>query len=920
MRAVTVPSMIAASQAQYTPFVNLFIGTGSDGNALPGAAVPNGMDKVGLDMDTSPRQAGYKAGNYSLILTCSVGISLMHDEGTGGTATGGWGIFPLFPLADCDFSSCSVAIDDRKVKRIEGDSASPGYFTSTLTTGIQIETTSTRRAGLIRFTYPAGSNSTHVVVDLTNDLQRSFHGGSLSLDPDAGRIELEGTFLQSYGTYNYTAYACYDFPTESLVASGTYANGTVSENGASVTYNYNANGYAGLNAGALLSFAGGDNGPVTLRFGVSMLSSAQACANAEAEVPGSDSATESAYQAWNTTQQASQAAWEARLNAVQVDTAKEDATVVELLYSSLYRAALVPANFTGENPYSGSGEPFYDSLFCSWDTFRTEHPLLSILWPRQWSEIVRTYIDGWRADGYIPECRVSTKAGYIQGGANGMPVLGEFAVKYADQAAELGVNTDDLYNALVTTAEETPDDWYRYGRQNDVWKRFGYIPFDRCAGTSKAGGSCSTAADCGDTGLSLCGSDGFQCIDSVCRKKTGAYCVAGSTECLPDHPCVAGDPYIGSNYKSQHCSPGNNTSFCEDEYDQCISDMQPNPDEEWCAAVRDECLVEANGGTPDGSKTRASTGLATREVSRTLEYSHNDFAVRQAAKALGKSEDDVETYTNRSLNFKNVWDADVQYDNFTGYVQKRLENGTFVYTPPDACSPVDSGSHSCARGDDNDTGFYESSSYEYSFWAPHSMSSIVKFMGGAEGFVTRLDRYFDGGYFLPGNEPSFETPWLYHYANRPDLSARRVRKVVYENFGTGVEGIPGNDDSGAMAALLTFHLLGLYPVPATKQLLLGSPFLSSYTINNDLLGTSTTFSVTNFDSATLKANPDDGSNLYVQTVSVNGQARDTICYISFDDIVGGGNIEIVVGSTPPESGCGSATNALPDSLEDGGFA
>ena len=65
------------------------------------------------------------------------------------------------------------------------------------------------------------------------------------------------------------------------------------------------------------------------------------------------------------------------------------------------------------------------------------------------------------------------------------------------------MSTDDLYNALVTTAEETPDDWYRYGRQNDVWKRFGYIPFDRCAGTSKAGGSCSSAADCGDTGREL---------------------------------------------------------------------------------------------------------------------------------------------------------------------------------------------------------------------------------------------------------------------------------------------------------------------------------------------------------------------------------------------------------------------------------
>ena len=45
--------------------------------------------------------------------------------------------------------------------------------------------------------------------------------------------------------------------------------------------------------------------------------------------------------------------------------------MVELLYSSLYRAALVPANFTGENPYSGSGEPFCG---CS-------SPLLSkIMW------------------------------------------------------------------------------------------------------------------------------------------------------------------------------------------------------------------------------------------------------------------------------------------------------------------------------------------------------------------------------------------------------------------------------------------------------------------------------------------------------------------------------------------------------------
>ncbi|KZV84438.1 glycoside hydrolase family 92 protein [Exidia glandulosa HHB12029] len=908
LRGLLTLSFAAATTAQFAPLVDLFIGTGSDGNAFPGAAVPNAMAKVGIDMDTSPRQAGYKAGNFSV-----TGISLMHDEGTGGNAAGGWGVFPLFPLANCDFTSCPVTLAKRKVQRTAGDAASPGYFSSTLTTGIHIEATTTRRAGLVRFTYPAGSSSNLVVVDLSNDLQRSFRGGSLSLDPTKGRIQLQGTFLQSYGTFNYTAFGCYDFlpPSggQSLVTSGTYNAGNPTVNTTSVSYAYADGGYA-VDAGALLSLKGTNNS-VTLRFGISMHSTANACANAETEVPDWD---------WDAVHSASEQAWENRLSAVSVDTKVEDATVLELLYSSLYRAALVPANFSEENPYSSSQEPFYDSMFCSWDTFRTEHPLISLLWPRQWAEMVRSYIDGWRAEGFIPECRVSTKAGYIQGGSNGMPVLGDFAVKYADHASDLQVNTDDLYTALVTTAEETPSDWYRYGRQNDVWKRFGYIPFDRCTGTSKANGKCTTAADCGDTGLSLCGSDGFQCLNNQCKKKTGAYCAGDLNECLPNHVCANGDPYIGSNYKPKHCSPGTNAQFCTDEYTICINDTQPNPNTEWCAAVRDQCIIEANGGTPDGSATRATTGLATREVSRSLEYAFNDFAVAQAARALDKSEDDVVKYTNRSLNFKNLWDASVNYDGFTGYMQKRFKNGTFIYTPPDACSPVDSGSHSCARGDDNDTGFYESSSFEYSFWAPHSVASLVSLMGGAATFIKRLDRYFAGGYFLAGNEPSFETPWLYHYANRPDLSAARIRQVVYQKFGTSTNGIPGNDDSGAMAALLVFHLLGLYPIPATRQLLLGSPFVSSYTLRNDVLGTTTTVSVKNFDRGTLNATPAAGTNLFVQSITVNGEVKDTVCWLSFDDLTGGGNIEIAVGSTPLSSGCGSGSNALPESVEDGGVA
>lgn len=39
------------------------------------------------------------------------------------------------------------------------------------------------------------------------------------------------------------------------------------------------------------------------------------------------------------------------------------------------------------------------------------------------------------------------------------------------------------------------------------------------------------------------------------------------------------------------------------------------------------------------------------------------------------------------------------------------------------------------------------------------------------------------GYYLAGNEPSFQTPVGYHYANHPAQSVDRVREVVFDNFG-----------------------------------------------------------------------------------------------------------------------------------------
>lgn len=57
-----------------------------------------------------------------------------------------------------------------------------------------------------------------------------------------------------------------------------------------------------------------------------MISADQACSNAEEEVPDWD---------WDTVQDASRGKWEDVLSRVEIDTEKENATVVELLYSSV---------------------------------------------------------------------------------------------------------------------------------------------------------------------------------------------------------------------------------------------------------------------------------------------------------------------------------------------------------------------------------------------------------------------------------------------------------------------------------------------------------------------------------------------------------------------------------------------------------
>jgi len=134
--------------------------------------------------------------------------------------------------------------------------------------------------------------------------------------------------------------------------------------------------------------------------------------------------------------------------------------------------------------------------------------------------------------------------------------------------------------------------------------------------------------------------------------------------------------------------------------------------------------------------------------------------------------------------------------------------------------------------------------------------------------------------------------------------------------------LPGNDDSGAMASLLVFHLLGLYPVPSSSQLLIGSPFVSSYSLTNDFYQTTTNVKVEGFDSTSVVAQPSNSSRVYVESVTINGKKSASRCWINFNDLVQRSSdvVITVTNNLTAAMGCGEGPNALPDSLSTGGFA
>jgi putative alpha-1,2-mannosidase len=188
--------------------------------------------------------------------------------------------------------------------------------------------------------------------------------------------------------------------------------------------------------------------------------------------------------------------------------------------------------------------------------------------------------------------------------------------------------------------------------------------------------------------------------------------------------------------------------------------------------------------------------------------------------------------------------------------------------------------------------FYESHSWEYSLYVPHDVNQLINKSGGRDTFLKRLDTFFSHNYYNISNEPGFHTPCLYIYAGRHDKTVELVHSLLKKYFTEKPDGIPGNDDSGAMSSWYVFHKMGIFPNAGQDIYLITAPHFRTVTISPD--------GVTKLK---IVAENLSAANIYIRSAELNGKPWNK-AWFRHSDIKDGGTLKLVMGDKP--SGWGFA--------------
>lgn len=280
-------------------------------------------------------------------------------------------------------------------------------------------------------------------------------------------------------------------------------------------------------------------------------------------------------------------------------------------------------------------------------------------------------------------------------------------------------------------------------------------------------------------------------------------------------------------------------------------------------------------------------------VSKTLEYSYDDWCISQMAKALDKK-GDYDYYNVRSHFYKNVFDTTTNFMRGKSFDRKWL-------------SPFDPLKNSA---------YSEGNAYQYMF-VPHDAEGLIELAGGDEEFTKWLDVLFTYktdenqhgiiGQYWHGNEPGHHLPYLYNYVGKPWKTQEIVHKILTELYSDSPDGIAGNEDCGQMSAWYILSSMGFYSVsPGQEIYIFGTPLFNKAVINLENLPDGKAGG----KEFIIEAKDLSPQNYYIQSVSLNGKLYSK-SYIKHSDIINGGSLVFEMGDKPNKKWGKSKENRPP---------
>ena len=459
---------VITANSQHRPIDNVdpFIGTDFFGHTYPGAALPNAMVHLSPDIHTEGWTycAGYVYSESSIM-----GFSHTHWSGVGMVNGGEILLMPTThqklqvvpgPLENPDAGYRS------RFSHSE-ESASPGYYSVLLKDyNVKAELTSTERAGFHKYTFPK-SETSRIILDVGHQIGNMTQG-ELSELKIIDNHRIEGAKAAGLGKVYFVA----EFSKPFLYYGTFDASYKTPESDGSIFPYKNAE--VGDKIGAFVQYHTEEDEEVLVKVGISYTSIEGARKNLKAEIPH-----------WNfdQTKERAENIWNSELSKVTVKGGTEDQK--QIFTTALYRSLLaqyisqdIDGSYFGSDGkvHKADGFNFYGSFSC-WDTYRTQHPLMTLIAPEHVNDYIKSIEEKVKNYGWLPAQHFLNVYGESMVGDHLIPIIVDAYVKgYQDFDIEM------LYKAMRKKALETPKSPIprEAGRSGlEFYLDKGYAPIDK---------------------------------------------------------------------------------------------------------------------------------------------------------------------------------------------------------------------------------------------------------------------------------------------------------------------------------------------------------------------------------------------------------------------------------------------------------